>query len=215
MTDNDLEYIKRLIDSGIITGPVLELGAGYGGATCRDAVVGAGIDYFSSDITPSDGISFVADFLGEDVRLFFPPSARFNCILVLNVLEHTIDPIRVLDNAARLLNDSGLLVIIAPAVWALHNYPVDCCRLMPNWFERYAEIQDMVIIREWFEYIGYGRVDRYLDRQGNHQFPPPTGSSFKYWKSRIIQWLFDTHGRGMAFPNHLAIGVVMRFQKRF
>ncbi|OGP87972.1 MAG: hypothetical protein A2156_01715 [Deltaproteobacteria bacterium RBG_16_48_10] len=215
MTENDLEYVKRLIDCGIITGPVLELGAGYRGATCRDVIRQAGIEYFASDITPTAGINFVADFENKDIQRFFPPSVKFNCILVLNVLEHTVDPIRVLDNAIRLLNDLGLLVIIAPAVWALHNYPVDCCRLLPNWFERYAEIKGMVIIREWFEYLGYGRVDRYLDRQGNHQFPPPIRSSFKYWKSRIVQRLFDTYGRGMAFPNHLAIGVVMRLQKRF
>ncbi len=215
MTENDLAYVKRLIDSGIITGPVLELGAGYGGRTCRETVVEAGIEYFTSDTTASARINFVADFEYEDIQRFFPSSLKFNCIFVLNVLEHTVDPIRVLDNAIRLLNDLGLLVIIAPAVWALHTYPVDCCRLLPNWFERYAETRGMVIIREWFEYLGYGGVDRYLDGQGKHQFPPPIRSSFKYWRSRIVQRLFNTYGRGMAFPNHLAIGVVMRLQKRF
>ncbi len=215
MTGKDLEYVKRLMDNKIIVGPVLELGAGYGGQTCKDVIVEAGIKYFATDIAPSAGVDFVADFENEDIRLFFPPSVKFNCILVLNVLEHAFDPIRVLDNIKELLNDTGLLVIITPVIWTLHYYPADCSRLMPNWYERYAETRGMVIIREWFEYLGYGGVDRYLDPKGNHRYPLPTSSVFKYWRSRIVQRLFDTYGRGMAFPNHLAIGVVMRFQKRF
>lgn len=212
MTENDLEYVKRLIDYKIIAGPVLELGTGYGGRTCKDVIVEAGIDYFSSDIAPSVGIDFVADFESQDIKRFFPPSLKFNCILVLNVLEHAFDPIRVLDNTTALLNDMGSLVIITPVIWTLHYYPVDCCRLLPNWYEKYAETRGMVIVGEWFEYLGYGRVDRSLDREGNYQFPLPTRSVFKYWKSRIVQRLFNTYGRGMAFPNHLAIGVLMRSQ---
>lgn len=96
MTENDLEYVSRLMDSEIITGPVLELGAGYGGETCKNVIVGAGIEYFPTDITPSAGINFVADFESEDIERFFPPSVKFNCILALNVLEHTFNPIRVL-----------------------------------------------------------------------------------------------------------------------
>ena len=215
MTDNDLEYVKRLMDYKIIAGPILELGTGYGGSTCKDIIVGAGIEYFATDIVPSAGVDFVADFESEDIRFFFPPSVRFNCILVLNVLEHAFDPIRVLDNTKRLLNDMGLLVIITPVIWTLHYHPVDCCRLLPNWYKRYAETRGMVIVREWFEYLGYGRVDANLDRKGNHQFPLPTSSLFQYWKSRIVQRLFNTYGRGMAFPNHLPIGVLMRLQRQF
>ena len=31
MTGNDLEYVRNLLSKGLIEGPVLELGGGYGG----------------------------------------------------------------------------------------------------------------------------------------------------------------------------------------
>ena len=62
MTENDMQYLMRLIAGEVITGPVLELGAGYGGNTCRDAIKAANMSYLSSDIVQSPGVDFVAEF---------------------------------------------------------------------------------------------------------------------------------------------------------
>ncbi len=210
MTENDMQYVQRLIAGRIITGPVLELGAGYGGRTCRDAIKTANMVYFASDIVQSPGVDFVADFeSGDSVEKAFGNDEKFGCVLVLNVLEHTFDPVAILDNAAGLLSDSGSLVVITPAIWTLHNYPIDCYRLLPNFYEQYASKRGMVINADYFEYVEIGKVSDNVDRDGNYQFPLPTQRKYKYWKSRLIQKLFNTYGRGMAFPSHVAIGAVL------
>lgn len=211
MTDDDLQFVTRLVERGVIGGPVLELGAGYGGDTCRDIVRAAGLDYFATDVAKSTGVDFVADFGDEgSVRKAFQHVACFSSVLVLNVLEHTFDPIRILDNASDLLCPGGVLVVITPAVWPLHNYPIDCCRLLPDWYEQYGAKRKLSLDREYFEYVGFCKVDDNRDTNRNYKFPPPTRSKYKYRRSRIIQRLFDTYGRGMTFPGCVAIGAVLR-----
>lgn len=210
MTDNDAGYVRKLIDDGVLRGDVLELGAGYGGETCREMIVGSGMRYFASDMTPSPGVDFVLDFEKDDVAGAMPAGTRFDGILVLNVLEHAFEPIRILDNCARLLKPSGALVVIAPAAWTLHSYPVDCYRFLPDWFDRYAETRGMTIDADRFEYVGYGPVRRFADPEGRYALPPPTKSAFRYWRSRVVHKLFDTFGRGMVSPGNLGIGAVMR-----
>ena len=129
------------------------------------------------------------------------------------MLEHTFNPIRILDNAKRLLDIDGSLVVITPAVWTLHKYPIDCYRMLPNWYERYAESRKMILDQECFEYLGYGGVDSYLDVNGDYKFPPPKEEGVAYWRSRIVHRLFHTFGRGMVFPSHFAIGAVIKLNR--
>ena len=211
MTENDLVFIKRLLLKNKIEAPVLELGAGYGGGTCRKIILDAGLSYFASDMCLSPGVDYVADFESDSIETSFPSDAKFNTILILNVLEHTFDPIRILDNAKKLLSDGGSMVVIAPVVWSLHSYPIDCCRLLPNWHEQYANSRGMTLDRGAFEYLGYGAVDSFKNVNGKYRFPFPA-QGFTYWKSRIIHRLFNTFGRGMVSPSYLAIGVVLHFK---
>lgn len=209
MIANDLNYVRRLVEQKKISGPVLELGAGYGGDTCRQIFMDAGMNYHASDMHSSPGVDYVADFESDNIETFFSSTTKFKSILVLNVLEHTFNPIRVLDNANKLLHVDGSLVVIAPAVWTLHKYPIDCYRMLPNWYEQYAASRKMTLDRGCFEYIGYGNVSSYLDAAGDYQFPPPREKGIAYWRSRIVHRLFNTFGRGMVFPSHLCIGAVI------
>src|SRR5262245_13688203 len=134
MTDGDVEYVRRLIQAKVLAGPVLELGTGYGGATSRELVKSAGLDYFGTDMEAGDGVDFVANFERLEELKVFQPIAPVGSILLLNVLEHTFDPIRILDNARTLLKPGGHLVLLTPAVWPLHNYPMDAWRIMPNFY---------------------------------------------------------------------------------
>jgi SAM-dependent methyltransferase len=208
MTEHDIAYIRRLIERKIIASPVLELGAGYGGDTCKDVTTGAGLQYYSTDITASTGVDYVADFEADDICAYFADKDKFKTILILNVLEHTLNPVRVLDNARKLLDRDGSLILITPCSWALHNYPVDCCRLLPNFYERYAETRGMVLDPTCFEYLEHGLVSSNRDAAGDYRFPLPA-SGFAYWRSRAIHQLFNTFGRGMYGPSHVAIGAVL------
>lgn len=208
MTENDLMYVKRLVDQKKILGPVLELGAGYGGITCRNIITENGLDYYASDMYASQGVDYVADIEKENIEVVFSSAVKFKTILILSVLEHTFNPILILDNAKKLLAQGGSLVVITPAIWTLHNYPIDCYRILPSWYEQYADSRKMTLDRGCFEYLGYGVIDSFKDNNGNYQFPLPA-QRFAYWKSRVVHRIFNTFGRGMVFPSHLAIGAVI------
>ncbi|MFM6077879.1 MAG: hypothetical protein ACKPCI_05050, partial [Dolichospermum sp.] len=62
MIQNDLLFIEKLLQNRMITSPVLELGAGYGGETCRDLIIENKVQYFGTDMQPGVGVDFVANF---------------------------------------------------------------------------------------------------------------------------------------------------------
>src|SRR5436309_2863556 len=109
MVGADLEYVRRLIADKRITDPVLELGVGHGGATSREEITAAGLAYFGTDLAAGSGVDYVADFEKPEDMDVFRPIGPLGSVLILNVLEHTFDPIRVLDNAATLLRPGGVI----------------------------------------------------------------------------------------------------------
>ena len=213
MTKEDLSYIKRLVEEKLINGPVLELGAGYGGDTCKQRITAQGLEYHATDITFSRGVDHVADFESDEIFTYCSDNERFKTVLVLNVLEHTFNLIRVLDNARKLLDRDGSIVDITPRIWPLHHYPINCYRLLPNFHERYAESRKMRLGPKCFEYLEYGPIASNLNVGGDYRFPLPM-YGFSYWKSRVVHRLFNTFGRGMSAPNHVAIGAVISMNNR-
>lgn len=209
MTEADMDYVLRIVAAGAVAGPVLELGAGYGGQTCRQIVESARLAYATTDLAPGDGVDVAADFDDADSVARAFGERTFRTILVLNVLEHTLDPVRILDNALTLLSERGSLVIVTPAVWPIHDFPIDCCRLLPDFYVRYAKSRGMSLDDRWFEYVGRGRVREHLDENGRHRLPLPAQSRFRRWKSRVVHRLFDTSGRDVTFPSHVAVGAVL------
>lgn len=213
MTDPDAEYVAKLVEAGIIGSPCLEMGTGYGGATCKDIVARIpNVQYFGTDLESGAGVDVAADFempTDELVRRF-DKVGRFKTILILNVLEHCFDPIRVLDNASQLLAPDGILVVVTPTVWPLHDYPRDCWRINPNFYEEYARRRGYELLRNHFDYVGQGPVSAFVDTSGSYQLPPPDRRPPKQLYSRAVHRLFNTTGRGMRFPSHLAIGAAIR-----
>ncbi|MBC8109638.1 MAG: class I SAM-dependent methyltransferase [Verrucomicrobia bacterium] len=210
MTPVDADYIASLIKKGILQNPVLELGGGYGGDTMREQVLAAGMDYLATDMFAAPGIDFVADFEKPETVTPLKQNGGFGTVLVLNVLEHTFEPIKILDNCLSLLKPGGNLVIITPTIWGIHNYPIDCYRLLPDWYVKYAETRNCILQEDTFEFVGFGKVGAYRKTSGEYSFPPPipTDSSL-YNYSRAIHKIFNTFGRGMNQPSFVAIGVVM------
>lgn len=210
MTENDQIYIEKLLSKKNFSGTFLELGAGYGGETCRDMIECRDFKYYATDMFDSKGVDFVADFTSVDsVKRAFG-DIKFDNVMILNVLEHTFDPLSIVDNCRSLLNPGGKLIIITPAIWTLHNYPIDCIRLLPDWYVQYAKGREFDLMWDCFDYVGYGPVANFKYENGDLMFPGPSaGNLAKYWWSRIIQKLFNTYGRSMSFPSHVAIGAVL------
>jgi SAM-dependent methyltransferase len=210
MMPNDLAYVKKLLVGGTIRGPVLELGAGYGGSTTRAEIEGAGLEYKTTDMSAGPGVDYAADFEADNVASAIP-RADFGSVLILNVLEHVFSPITVLDNAIRITRSGGTIVTITPSMWPVHNYPRDCQRLLPDWYVTFAERRETVrLIEPLFEFVGHGLVANYSKGQ-LRKLPPPWRSAASSLYTRGINKLFNTASRGQWAAPHIAIGAV--FQK--
>ena len=210
MVESDQNYISKLIAQRIVGGPVLELGTGYGGATSRSLFEGASIQYFGTDLESGPEVDFTVDFECIDQMAIFKDVGPFGSIMILNVLEHTFDPIRVLDNALTLLRPGGTLIALTPSVWPLHNYPMDAWRILPNFYEEYAKRRRLELLSEYFEYVGFGPVASYLNSDGTYCYPPPCKPGFRRLVGRVVHKAFNTFGRSMFQPSHIAVAAVFR-----
>jgi SAM-dependent methyltransferase len=205
MTNEDLIFVKKLLENNALDGPILELGAGYGGPTCRELVQSFGLQYFGTDLDPGNGVDFVGDFENPD----FLHGKSFGSILVLNVLEHTFEPIKIIDSCLSVLKSNGKVVIVTPSVWQIHNYPIDCFRFLPNFYQEYAKKRNVKIDPNFFEYLGYGSISGFLNADGTMAFPPPWKRESDRFFGKVIHRIFNTFGRRMIFPSFLAIGCVL------
>ena len=171
-----------------------------------------GIDYYGTDIVSGPEVDFVIDFEEPltSVRAKVDSVGPFSSILVFNVLEHTFDPVRILDNVFGILRPGGICTIVAPAIWPLHDYPIDSFRILPDFYCEYAKRRHLELIEEAFQYLDRGPVDKYIGPNGKRVYPRPTKSSVNYWYSKIIHRVFHTFGAGTTSPSYLAIGAVIR-----
>lgn len=212
MTQRDSDFIDRLLRERLIFSPCLELGIGYEGENNRDRIGKAGMTYYGTDIQDGVQVDFAVDFESslETILPVFNPVRPFGSILILNVLEHTFDPIRVLSNAMALLRPEGTCVIVTPTVWPLHGYPRDYWRINPDFYVEFCRRYGLVLREETFLYLGYHPVSRNGRRPGHYILPVPSQSQGGHLYSRLIHKIFNTCGRGMFFPSHVATGVVIQ-----
>lgn len=211
MTGPDLQFVAELLGRGLVLDPVLELGAGYGGPTCRMLVEGSGRRYVATDVAPGPGVDVVADFEGGGGCVAASSLGPFGTVLVLNVLEHVFDPAAVLDNARALLGPGGSVVTVTPCAWPIHRYPLDCARLLPDWYRRYAATRGVALDGETFRYVGFGPVGAFRSSSGEERLPPAGSgrSLYRAW-SRLVHGLLFTFGRETQHEPRVAIGAVFR-----
>jgi SAM-dependent methyltransferase len=210
MTEDDTIWIQRMLAERVLAGPVLELGVGYGGNTCRSLIESAGMGYFGTDLQKTPAVHFAADFERPEDLQVFSAEAPFGSVLVLNVLEHTFDPIRILDNAISLLKPGGKCAVLTPSIWPLHNFPMDTWRILPNFYEEYARRRGLALDRRFFDYLGKGAVEAFRDSAGNYAYPPPCSGKIRLLWSRVVHKLFKTCGSAMFHPSHVAVGALLQ-----
>lgn len=212
MTDADVGYVKKVFDAGLIQSPCLEMGVGYEGFNCKALLQSAGMRYFGTDMIPGKDVDYVVDFEKptESIEKSFVDIGKFGSVIMVAVLEHALEPIKVLDNAFAILRSGGVCIVIAPAVWTIHNYPIDCYRFNPDFFEEYCKRRSLYLLRDYFEYVGFCKIDSMRNKSKTHVLPLPSQDKFKVFVSRIIHRLFDTYGREMFFPCHVGIGAAIK-----
>lgn len=210
MTINDSIWMQHVLREKALEGPVLELGVGYGGATSRRLIEAANLRYYGTDLEKTPVVDFAANFERREDMDVFSSVAPFGTVLILNVLEHTFDPIRVLDHAFSLLYPGGKCAVLTPSIWPLHNYPMDAWRILPNFYEEYSRRRGYTLERKFFQYAGVGAVDDFRAKDGSYEYPPPCSGKFRLLYSRIVHKLFKTCGRAMFHASHVAIGAIIQ-----
>ena len=210
MTEDDLGFVRALLAHNQIGRSVLELGGRDPDQTCRSLIERSGRRYVATDLQAEGTVDFAADFETGSGVPAIAAAGLFETVLVLNVLEHCFNPIAALDNVLRVSAPGGNVVIVSPAVWPLHHFPVDCCRLLPDWYRHFAYSRNVGLLDEWFWYVGVGRVADLRTSDGQDRFPSPAASRPLYrLYCRAVHKAFNTFGRAMMQPSHIAIGAVL------
>ncbi len=204
MTELDINFLKKALSLNTVQSPCLEVGAAIKGWNVKDIILRNGFEYFATDIVPGPSIDFVTDFENLDkVKECFQQKS-FGSVIILNVLEHTFEPIKLLDNAFSVLRPKGTCIITSPCIWPLHNYPYDYWRINHDFYEQYVKHRNLEIAENLFEYLGFYNV------KDNNQIPAPSSDKLETLWGKIIHRLFNTYGRGMIFRSWVSIGVVIR-----
>jgi len=216
MTPNDMLWFKQCLASGLVEPPFLEVGsARVLGAThnlCDIARESSITPSIGADLVQGDGVDLVIDFSAPD----FQPPSHYQTVAIFNVLEHTFDPVCVLRNVLKCVQPGGVLLVLTPCVWPIHNWPGDFNRLLPDWYRAFASVSNINIIEDkfcWLSPFGIDVIDgpntelpSFISRR--HACP-----TFKYWRSRLVHKVFDTYGRASSPFTHSAIAAAFAIPK--
>src|SRR2546423_6417950 len=99
MVEGDVDFIRRCLGASVIQSHCLELGVGYGGPNNKRLIQDAGIEYVGTDFVANESVDVCVNFEDSSEQVGAAlGDVKYGSVLALNVLEHTFDPIRVLDN---------------------------------------------------------------------------------------------------------------------
>jgi SAM-dependent methyltransferase len=88
------------------------------------------------------------DYYYDGDKLPFPDQS-FDTVLSVQVLEHTPQPQRLLNEMARVLREDGLLILTAPFSFRLHEEPHDYFRFSPHGLRSMANEAGLEITETW------------------------------------------------------------------
>ncbi|WP_084568967.1 class I SAM-dependent methyltransferase [Halostagnicola larsenii] len=133
------QYISNLIEMSCGSNvDVLEIGSGYGGLgkllEKKDhTYVGFEPSNIRADIATEGGLN-VIDKVFEPAEV----DQAFDVVVIDNVLEHVLNPLELIIDAASVIKDTGIVIVIVPS-------RRDLRRLHPNWNDTHFWIPDVHI----------------------------------------------------------------------
>ena len=128
------------------TGHVLDIG-------CSDGMM-ARFVHPNSDYTGLDYPETALEWYGSRPHIFgdanqLPFShSTFNCVLLLDVLEHLPDPHIAISEAWRVLSSDGILILKVPCLYPLHDAPRDFQRWTTFGLRLAVSLPDAEVIAE-------------------------------------------------------------------
>lgn len=72
--------------------------------------------------------------------------SRYDCSMLVEVLEHLPKPEIVLNETHRILKKDGIIFITIPFLWTLHDVPYDECRYTPFALRRLLEAANFEVL---------------------------------------------------------------------
>jgi SAM-dependent methyltransferase len=217
MTGKDVEFFMACSDAGFIRGHMLEIGSAkvQGTPNLCDLARELGVEATTGvDMQLIDGVDAVFDFsLSTESFKTSWRLGRFSTVCIFNVLEHTFDPLTILSNALQCVEPGGSLIVVVPSAWPIHRYPADYVRLLPDWYQKFADINKITLRDSHFCWLSDFGVE-VMDKNNIMQLPGfisrgLKASKTRYWASRLIHKLFNTYGRSHWATNS-AIGAVFQ-----
>ena len=213
MTGEDVKYFKQCQRAGLVRSRMLEVGSAkvQGVDNLCDIARQLGVsDTTGADIEAHNGVDLVFDFgLPRDVFERQWDAGKFSTVCIFSVLEHTFDPLTVLANALSCVDSGGSLIVSTPAIWPIHCFPRDYCRLLPDWYVAFAEQNNVTLDKQHFCWLSEFGIEP-VRTDPTNQFPSfqtrgRAASTYRYWTSRIAHMWLNTYGRSHWAANS-AIG---------
>jgi SAM-dependent methyltransferase len=120
-------FLEKVIGNLPQKAVILDFGAGHGDfnqVLCKRTVI-------ALDVFPYEEVDLVCD-----IQKAVPfKKSSFDVIVLMNVLEHVQQPVKLLKTLATLLHPSGSLVITVPFLLKLHQMPYDFYRFSHHQLE--------------------------------------------------------------------------------
>jgi SAM-dependent methyltransferase len=89
-------------------------------------------DIESFDIVNIYKPTHVGDITKENISI---PNDNYDCVVGMEILEHTIDPFGAVREMRRILKHDGFLLVSAPLNWRIHGPIPDCWRFTEHGFK--------------------------------------------------------------------------------
>lgn len=83
--------------------------------------------YSSMDLVETPLVDFTCN--AEEMPV---EDCSFDLVLCTQVLEHSVNPQKVVDECFRVLRPGGSLIVTVPCIFPIHGYPADNWRFMPG-----------------------------------------------------------------------------------
>lgn len=120
-----MEWGLRRVDWG--EAKVLDVGSLYVNGSFRAAVEGRGWKYTGLDIKRGRNV----DVVTSGFEYPFGDGA-YDVVISGSTMEHVTAIWRWVPELVRVLRPGGLLVVVTHMSWRLHQWPVDCWRILPD-----------------------------------------------------------------------------------
>lgn len=185
-------WLRRVLASITNGSRLLDAGAGE----LRNRVHCGHLEYVSQDFgqytggdTSTGGLHSAWDAkrvdIVSDIANIPEPDASFDAVLCSEVLEHIPEPLKALDEFARLLKPNGVLILTAPFVSLVHMAPYHFCTGFSRyWYEHHLprrgfQITELSPNGDWYSLCRQevARLGSAVRRSGHWSWPAAYGLS--------------------------------------